>query len=636
MKLIPAFLISIMLFSCNPVKISKDTQDNIKDKIITEKDFLKYYNDPEKYIPGPHHGHALVGSLKYKKGFEHFEYADPDAPAGGIITLASIGTFDSFNPFILKGNPAPSVSLLFESLMTSAADEPSSVYGLIAESLEYPEDNSSVTFKLRKEARWNDQTPVSAEDVIYSFEKLTKEGHPFYDNYYKDVDRAEKTGEREVTFYFKTKNNPELPHIMGQLDIICKHYYEENVPFDKPSEKPPVTCGPYKVLAFNMGKSITYIRDKDYWGWNIPAVKGQYKFEKIHIITFQDANVRFQAFKAGKFDFNLENMSKRWATEYNGEMFNKGIIIKETIPDLNPQGFQGFVFNIRKDIFKDRLVRMAISYAFDFEWSNKYLFFGAYTRTRSFFENSIFASYLAGLPSEEELKLLNPFKNRIPEEVFTQVYEPPGTDGSGNNRLNIKKATELLEKAGWIIKDKKLFNKETNEIMKFEIIAVSLDFERIIGPFVENLKKLGIEASYRTIDTTQYIKRMENFDFDMTTTTFGQSFSPGNEQREFWGSEAADQTGSRNIIGIKNEVIDKLIDHIIAAKGISELKTAVRALDRILLHNYYAIPQWHIKAFRIAYMNKFGKPEYTPPFTVPYLNTWWVDPDKERDLKKKM
>jgi microcin C transport system substrate-binding protein len=584
---------------------------------------------------GPQHGIALVGSLKYKPDFKHLEYADPNAKKGGILTAATTMSFDSLNPFIIKGTGAPGMGLVFQQLMDdSILDEPSSEYGLIAESIEVPADHGSATFTIRPEARWHDKTPITPEDVIFSFETIIKDGAPIYQQYYAGIENAKKTGDRKITFTFKSKDNPELPSILGQLTVLSKAYYSKH-PFNEVTLDPPMGSGPYKVTDVKPGKSITYSRVEDYWAKDLPIMKGRYNWDKVTYIVYQDENVRFQGFKAGEFDYNVENIAKRWATEYMGPAFDKKIIIKEIIPDKTPKGLQGFVFNIRKDIFKDKRVREAIGYAFDFEWSNKNLFYGQYTRNKSFFENSVFASYLDGLPSVKELELLNPLKGQIPDEVFTKVYAPPKTDGSGNIRDYITKALKLFEQAGWIIKDTQLVNKTTGKQMAFEISIDSPSMERVVSPFVQNLQKMGINATYRTIDTAQQAKREQEFDFDMIVNVWPETFSPGNEQREFWGSKAADQPGSSNLVGIKDPAIDTLIEAVASAKGFTNLQAAVRALDRVLLWNHFVIPQHYNKTYRIAYRDKFGKPKIPAAFSIALVDTWWVDPEKEKALQSK-
>jgi len=428
---------------------------------------------------------------------------------------------------------------------------------------------------------------------------------PFYRLYFASIAKAEKVGPRKVKFTFVDGVNRELPLITGQMPVLSKDYWRGR-DFSKTTLTPPLGSGPYRIKSFEPGRSITYERVKDYWGKDLGVRKGQDNFDTIRYDYYRDATVALEAFKAGEYDFRQENISKNWATAYDFPAIKKGLVIKEEIRHQRPTGMQAFVFNTRREIFRDRRVREALAYAFDFEWTNKNLFYGQYTRTRSYFSNSELAS--KGLPSSAELKILEPYRGRIPDEVFTKVYQPPKTDGSGNIRQNLRRAFKLLAAAGWTFRDRKLVNAETGKPFTFQILLVQPTWERIALPFVRNLKRLGIDASVRTVDTAQYQKRVEEFDFDMVVGMFGQSLSPGNEQRDLWSSAAAATPGSRNIIGIKDKVVDQLIDLIIAAPDWKSLVARTRALDRVLLWGYYVIPHWHIRSFRIASWNKFGRP----------------------------
>ncbi len=578
------------------------------------------------------HGIAMYGDLKYGPDFTHFDYADPNAIKGGEVRLHAIGTYDSLNPFILKGVPAASLNgFLFETLTENALDEPFSEYGLIAETIEVPADRSWVTFTLRPEARWHDGTPITADDVIFSFNILRKKGHPFYRAYYKSVAKVEKLGERRVRFDFVAGVNRELPLIMGQLPVLPKAYFE-NRDFAKTTLDPPMGSGPYRVESVDPGRSITYARVKDYWAANLPVRRGRFNADRIRIDYYRDPTVAMEAFKAHEYDFRAENTSKVWATAYVGPPFDAGLIIKEEIPHSIPTGMQGFFFNTRRDKFADRRVREALGYAFDFEWTNKNLFNGAYTRTRSYFSNSELAS--SGLPGPDELKLLEPFRDQLPPEVFTKEYRPPKTDGSGNPRRNLRQALRLLRAAGWEVRDGRLVSKANGRPMEIEFLIVSPAFERVIAPFVKNLARLGITARIRLVDTAQYQKRLEQFDFDIIVGSIGESMSPGNEQRNYWTSTAADTPGSRNYAGIRSPVVDALVDKLIAAESRKALVAAARALDRVLLWGYYVIPQWHIRYFRVAYWNKFSRPEITPKYGLGF-DTWWIDPVKAATLAEK-
>ena len=583
--------------------------------------------------PKPVHGIAMHGSPKYEPGFKHFDYVSPNAPKGSKVRLSAIGTFDSFNPYIIKGNPAAGIGgFIYESLMTSSQDEAFTEYGLLSETIEMPEDRSWVAFTLRKEARWHDDKPVTVEDVIFSLDTLKTKGQPFYRFYYRGVAKAEKAGQRRVKFTFGGGKNRELPLIIGQLPILPKHIWADK-DFSKTTLELPIGSGPYRVKSFDAGRSITLERVKNYWGANLSVTKGQYNFDEMRFDYYRDSTVALEAFKSGEYDFRQENASKIWATGYDSPAFKKKLYKKQTIRHENPTGMQGFVFNTRKDFFKNPVLRKAFAYAFDFEWTNKNLFYGQYSRTKSYFSNSELAS--RGLPSSAELKILEPLKGQIPPEVFTQSYEPPGTDGTGRIRKNLRQAKKLLQQAGWVIKNKLLVNPKTSKPLKFEILLISPAFERIVLPFVRNLKRLGIIASVRTVDTAQYRKRLDTYDFDMIVGTFGQSLSPGNEQMSFWGSAAAERTGGRNWIGIKNPAIDKLIDLVIAAPNRESLITRTRALDRVLLWNHYIIPQWHIQSFRVAFWDKFGRPAKSPKYGLGF-NTWWVDATKAKALASKL
>jgi microcin C transport system substrate-binding protein len=576
------------------------------------------------------HALSLLGEPKYGPGFEHLDYADPNAPKGGKLKLSAIGGFDSLNPFIIKGEAAAGIGLVYESLMTSPRDDVTAEYGLIAESIEVPEDQSWAAFNLRPEARWHDGTPITPEDVIFSFETLKKKGSPFYRFYYADVVAAEKVGPRKVKFTFSGGVNCELPQIMGQLPIISKAYFTANA-FEKTSLEPPLGSGPYRVKDVDPGRSITYQRVTQYWGRDLPINRGRYNFDTLRYDYYRDTTVELEAFKAGEYDYRAESVSKNWATAYDSPAVRAGRIIKEEIPHQRPTGMQAFVFNTRRPLFEDPRVRQALAYAFDFEWTNKNLFYGQYTRTKSYFSNSDLAS--SGLPGPEESKILERYRGRIPEEVFTTEYTPPSTDGRGTIRNNVRKALRLLEAAGWDIKDTKLVNAETGQPFEFEILLNAPIWERIALPFVRNLARLGIKARVRTVDSAQYENRNEDFDFDMIVDVFGQSESPGNEQRDLWGSASADQVGGRNTIGIKNPVIDELIDKVIARPcgDRSGLIAATRALDRVLLWGHYVIPHWHIRFERIAYWNKFGRTDVAPKYGTD-LFAWWIDAAKEKAL----
>ncbi len=572
------------------------------------------------------HAIAMHGEPKYSKEFENVEYINPNSIKGGSIVRSAIGTYDSFNPFILKGTSAAGIGGLYETLTTGSSDEAFTEYGLLAETIEWPDDRSWVSFTLRNEAYWHDGKKITADDVVWTFNTLMEKGHPFYKYYYGDVKEVIKEQENKVRFNFTTNTNKELVLIVGQLPVLPKHYWE-NKNFEETSLEIPIGSGPYKIKSFDSGRSITYELDQNYWGFgaSIPIKIGKDNFGTIRYDYYKDRGIEREAFKSGEIDFFSENSSKEWATAYDINAVNKGLIKKELISHENPQGMQGFAFNIRKDKFKDRRVRKALSYAFDFEWSNKNLFFDAYKRTDSFFENSELAS--SGLPSKEELNYLNPYFDVLPKEVFTEKYTNPVTDGSGYMRMQLQEASKLLEESGWELVNGKLLHSSTKKPFEFEILLRSPAFERIVFPFKDNLEKLGIIAEVRTIDSAQYQKRMETFDFDMVVQTFGQSLSPGNEQRNFWGSDAADTDGSRNVVGIKNYAVDGLIESLINASDREELITITKALDRVLLWNYYVIPQWHISSYRVLYWDFFDQPKIKPKYSLGF-DTWWINQNK--------
>lgn len=579
--------------------------------------------------PKPQHGIALHGELKYPVDFKHLDYVNPDAPKGGTLKLSAIGTFDSLNPFIIKGTPAAGLNFLrsgfvYESLMQNSWDEPFSLYGVIAESIEVPEDKSWVAFNLRSQAKWADGQPITAEDVVWTFNTLMEKGNPFFKAYYGDVEKAEALSPSRVKFTFKVAGNAELPLIVAEMAILPKHYWTaEGRDFGQTSLTPPLGSGPYKIGQVEAGRKIEYVRRDDWWGKDLPFFKGFYNFDRIEYDYYRDTNVALEAFFAGQFDVQEENTAKLWASAYDAPPVLDGRIIKEEIENTRPAGMQGFIYNTRRPIFSDPKVREALAYAFDFEWSNKQFAYGTYTRTDSYFENSELAS--SGLPSGAELEILERFRGQIPEEVFTKTYAPPKTDGSGNPRDNLRKASQLLDEAGWKPGPDGMRVKDGQKL-EFEIVDGSPVFERWVLPFTQNLKRLGVNATFRAIDSAQYQNRMNSFDFDMTISVFGQSDSPGNEQRDFWGSEKASIKGSRNYIGVNDPVIDQIIEELIQAKSREDLVSHVRALDRILLWNHYVIPMWHYPKWRIARWNYIERPENLSGISPLISSTWWHQP----------
>jgi microcin C transport system substrate-binding protein len=580
----------------------------------------------------PRHGAAMHGEPKYGPDFEHFEYVRPDVPKGGTLALSAIGTFDNLNPFIVRGVSAGGLGVTYDTLVTTNSfEEPFSVYGRLAETIEMPEDRSWVAFTLRPEARWHDGRPVTVEDVIWTFETLTTEGHPFYRAYYANVESAEKAGERRVLFTFDGTPNPELPLIMGQMQILPKHYWEQDgVDFGRTTLTPPLGSGPYRIGRVDAGRSITYERVEDYWGEDLPVNRGRFNYDRVRYEYYRDSDVALEAFKAGQYDLRVENTARLWATGYTGRAFDAGMIMTEELSDLSGDGMQGYVFNTRREIFRDPRVRRALAYAFDFEWTNENLFYGQYVRTKSYFSGSDLAS--EELPGEAELALLEPFREELPEEVFTAVYQPPTSDDRGGMRQNLRTALDLLQEAGWEVRGGVLTHAATGRRMEFEILLINPAFERITLPFVRNLERLGVRAEVRTVDTSQYQNRVDSFDFDMIVHVWGQSLSPGNEQRDYWSTVAAEIPGSRNLAGIQDPVVDALIHEVITAQTREDLVAATRALDRVLLWGHYVIPHWHSPVTRVAYWDMYRRGD-DPPYGVDFYG-WWVDAEAERRVNE--
>ncbi|AIG01444.1 ABC transporter substrate-binding protein [Pseudomonas fluorescens] len=580
-------------------------------------------------MAGPQHALTLYDEPpKYPANFKHVDYVNPDAPKGGTFREAAMGSFDSLNPFISKGVPADNIGLVYDTLAQQGLDEPITEYGLVAGKIEKAPDNSWVRFYLRPEARFHDGHPVHAEDVVFSFETLIKQGSPIYRTYYADVAEVVAEDPLRVLFKFKHTSNRELPLILGQLPVLPKHWWAGR-DFAKSSLEIPLGSGPYKVAEVKPGRSIRYERVKDYWAKDLPLNKGLYNFDYRISDYYRDSTVALEALKAGQFDYWQETTAKNWANAYNVPAVAEGRLIKEELPNGNPTGMQGFVFNIRKPMFQDVRVRKAISLLLDFEWSNKQLFNGAYTRTRSYFENSDMAA--TGLPGPAELAILEPLRGRIPPQAFTEAFAPPKTDASGMIRTQQREAYQLLQEAGWRIVDDKMVD-TTGKPVSIEFMLFQTDFERILLPFKRNLADLGIELVIRRVDVSQYVNRVRSRDFDMMVGSFPQSSSPGNEQREFWQSSSADNPGSRNYIGLKDPAIDELVEQLINADSRSSLVAHAKALDRVLQFGYYVIPNWHIKTYRVAYWNHLGHPNVPPRYDVG-INTWWIKPDTPPAMK---
>ncbi|MCJ8206580.1 extracellular solute-binding protein [Pseudomonas sp. RGM2987] len=571
----------------------------------------------------PQHAVTLYNEPpKYPADFKHFDYVNPHAPKGGIFRQGGFGGFDSLNPFISKGVPADDIGLIYDTLAKQGLDEPFTEYGLVAEKIEKAPDNAWVRFYLRPEARFNDGHPVRAEDVVFSFQTLTKDGAPMFRGYYNDVAEVIAEDPLKVLFKFKHTNNRELPLILGQLPVLPKHWWADR-DFNKGNLEIPLGSGPYRVAEVKAGRSVRYERVKDYWGKDLPVNRGFYNFDVLTTDYYRDNTVAVEALKAGQFDFWLEMTAKNWANAYNIPAVTEGRLIKEQIPNGNPTGMQGFVFNLRRPVFQDVRVRKALSLLLDFEWTNKQLFNSAYARTRSYFENSEMAA--TGLPGEDELKILEPLRGKIPEQVFTEAFQPSMCDGSGMIRDQQRKAYQLLQEAGWRIVDDKMVDAQGKPVV-LEFLLAQTEFERVLLPFKRNLSDLGIDLVIRRVDVSQYINRVRSRDFDLVVGSFPQSSSPGNEQREFWMSAAADKPGSRNTMGLKDPAVDQLVEQLINADSRKSLVAHARALDRVLQWGYYVIPNWHIKTWRVAYWNHIGHPTVTPTYDIG-TTTWWVKPD---------
>ncbi len=587
---------------------------------------------------------SLTGPSKYGENFQRYDYVNPDAPKGGTRNYVVLGTYDSFNPFIVQGAPAAGFvefggGLLYDTLMEQATDEGSVSHPLVAEAYKYPADYSSATYRLDPRAKWHDGQPITVDDVIWSFQVL-KANSPMYSRYFENVTDAVAVSDREVEFHFNQKGNRELPKILGDLVVLPKHWWEgtdasgKKRDITRPTLEVPLGSAAYKVASFKPGSEIVWQRVPDYWGAKLPVKIGRENFDTQRFTYVLDDNAAWQAFTKGGFDdIHREMSSRKWATFYNFPAFQAGDVVKKTFESEHAQPMQGFVFNQRRPIFQDRRVREALTLPFDFETMNRTLFFGFNTRTSSYFQGSELAS--SGLPQGKELEILEKYRDKLPPELFTQEFKLPVYDSPQAERKYLKQAVDLLAQAGWVIKGGKMVNAKTGEPLKFEILG-SNDTDQIISsPYIANLRKIGVEATLRIIDTSQYINRINHFDFDMVTTVLQQSESPGNEQRDFWSSKAADSPGSRNLMGIKDPVVDALVDRIIFATDRDDLVATTHALDRVLLWNFYLVPQYYRSAVWYAYWNKFGIPDKQPAYLGADTDSWWIDTEKEKALAVK-
>jgi microcin C transport system substrate-binding protein len=586
------------------------------------------------------HGTALTGAPRLAARFAHFPYVNPDAPKGGTVRQAAQGSFDSFNDKIIKGEAAPGVALIYETLMTPSLDENdiSANYGLLAEATKFPDDFSSVSFRLNPKAKWHDGVPVSVEDVIWSLEKL-KEINPQLGFYFADVVKGEKTGEGEVTFTFAAKGNRELPHIMGQLPVYPKHWWEgkdangKQRSIAEPTIEPPLGSGPYRIGKFEAGRYVEYERVADYWGKDLNTRIGTNNFDILHFDLYADETVMIEAFKGDAFDYRLERSSKNWATGYVGlPALDKGFVIKEEYPNLDSGKMQAFVPNMRREKFKDWRVRRALNLAFDFETTNRNAFFGLYERIGSYYAGTELAS--SGLPQGKELEILYEVKADVPPEVFTAPYVNPVGGDNEKMRANYREALRLLKEAGWSLKDSKLVNEKTGEPFVINYLDYSEVNQRFVLPYAQSLEKIGITVDYRVVDSSAYQERARKFDFDMMMHAWGQSLSPGNEQREQWGGKAAERIGSQNLAGIKDKAVDKLVDKVIFASDRETLLAATHALDRVLLANNFVVPQWFSKFDRYVYWDRFGRPAQMPKYDFGFPAVWWFDEAKAARIKK--
>lgn len=580
---------------------------------------------------GPIRTHALslLGEPALPANFTHFPWVNPEALKGGEVTLTALGSYDSFNQFILRGTAAVGLNNLYDSLLMESADEASTEYAHLAETIEIPADRMGVSFELRESARWHDGRPITAEDVAWTFNTLRTQGRPFYRAYWGDVSEVVVDSPRRVTFRFRTNENRELALILGQMNILPKHYWEGR-DFARPTLDVPLGSGPYRIERFESGRSIAYRRVPDYWAVNLNTRRGTQNFDVMRYEYFRDVTVAFEAFKAGQIDFRTENIARNWATGYDFPAVRRGLVKRDEIRHQLPTGMQAFVMNLRRPLFQDARVREALTQVFDYEWLNANIFNGAYARTTSFFSNSELAS--SGLPTGRELAILEPFRAQLPESVFTVEHRLPVTDGSGNNRDGLRRALDLMRQAGWTIRDRRLVNAQ-GQRFEFEILLNGASFERVALPYVQWLQRLGVEARVRTVDPAQYQVRMDAFDYDMTVDVMGQSLSPGNEQRDYFTCAKAQENGSQNVAGICHPVVDALVELVITAPDRDELIARTRALDRVLLHGQFVIPQWHNRAFWIAFWDRFGRPERNPKYALGF-DSWWVDPTRDRALQE--
>jgi microcin C transport system substrate-binding protein len=577
------------------------------------------------------HGLSTFGDLKYPPDFKHFAYVNPAAPKGGRMAMigpAGRTTFDSFNAFILRGDAAQGLELLFDSLMVRAGDEPSAVYGLVAKDASLAADKRSVTFRMRPEAKFADGSAVTAEDAVFSFETLKAKGHPSIRLQLRDVAKAEAIDAHTVRYSFQGDLVRDLPIVVAGLPLLSKAYYA-NREFDATTLEPPLGSGPYRIAEHRQGAFVTYKRRENYWAKDLPVSVGRFNFDEIRYEYYRDRTAELEGLKAGNYDLREEFTSRDWATGYDIPAVKEGRLVRETLPDASPSGAQGFFLNTRRAKFQDVRVRKALDYAFDYEWSNKNLFFGLYIRTTSYFENSDMKA--TGKPSPEELALLEPFRAKLPPEVFGEPYSPPVSDGSGSDRRLLREAARLLDEAGWKSQGGKRVNGR-GEPLEVEFLVNDPTSERLTGPYVKNLQAVGITASIRRVDPAQYERRSKAFDYDIKIQRYSMRLTPGVELKNFWGSEAANAEGSFNLAGIRDPIIDALIEKVMAAQSRAEMVTATRAIDRVLRAGHYWVPHWYKASHSMVYWNKYSRPAIKPLYDRG-VDTWWYDAEKAAKLK---
>ena len=590
--------------------------------------------------PAWRHALSLFGDIKYPADFKRFDYVNPDAPKGGVARMISIGTFDNFNIAVagVKGSIAPAAALIYETLMAKSQDEVVTEYGLLAEAASHPDDFSWVIYRLRKEARWHDGKPVTPEDVIFSIEVLKKYS-PMYASYYRHVVKTEKSGERDIKFSFDAPGNRELPTIVGELPVLPKHYWDgtdsqgRKRDISSTTLEPPLGSGPYRIKEFVAARSVKLERVKDYWGVNLPVRIGENNFDEMRFEFFRDNTVALEAFKADQADWITENSAKQWATAYDFPAVTEKRVVKEEFPINDSGRMQGFVLNLRRDQFKDARLRRAFNYAYDFEEMNKQLFYNQYKRINSYFEGTELAC--SGLPQGQELAILETVRDKVPAEVFTTPYQNPVGGNPEAVRANLRESARLLKEAGFEVKDRKLVDPAGKPVV-VEILVQDPSSERIALFYKPSLERIGVTTSIRVVDDAQYENRLRSFDFDVVIDLWGESLSPGNEQREFWGSQAADVPGSKNTIGIKNPAVDALIDKLIFARDRADLVAATRALDRVLLWNFYVVPQFSYGFSRYARWDRFSHAEPLPKYGRSGLpSLWWYEADKAARIGKR-